>query len=137
MEKRGKNSPATNSKLKLDVSESHCTNETDSFGFNDGISHPQVFGIDDSLKFKLDNVIQADDTSNFIEPGVIIVGRRGDGGSKPQWMNDGSFLVFRKLEQHVGKWNDFVFNKWKDAGSKNAAQFGAQLMGRWQSGKCP
>lgn len=70
-----------------------------------------------------------------MDPGVIVVGRRGDNNPKPQWMTDGSFLVFRKLEQHVGKWNDFVVNKWKEAGSKNPAQFGAQLMGRWQSGE--
>lgn len=109
------------------------------FGFNDGISHPQVFGINDSpsLNFKLDDVVQANDKSNFVDPGVIVVGRHGDESHpKPQWMTDGSFLVFRKLEQHVGKWNDFVVNKWKEAGSHGPDQFGAQLMGRWQSG-CP
>jgi Dyp-type peroxidase family len=109
------------------------------FGFNDGISHPQVFGVNDSpdLKFKLDDVVQSQDTSNFVDPGVILVGRHGDENRpKPQWMKDGSFLVFRKLEQHVGKWNDFVVNRWKDVGSTGPAQFGAQLMGRWQSG-CP
>ncbi|KAF3010918.1 hypothetical protein E8E13_010014 [Curvularia kusanoi] len=108
------------------------------FGFNDGISHPEVFGINDSpnLNFKLDGVTQPADKSNFVDPGVIVVGRKGDSGTKPQWMNDGSFLVFRKLEQHVGKWNNFVVNQWKNAGSNGPAQFGAQLMGRWQSG-CP
>lgn len=113
-------------------------NEDLSFGFNDGISHPQVFGINDSssLNFKIDDVVQSVDNSNFIKPGVIIVGRDGDTThTKPQWMNDGSFLVFRKLEQHVGKWNDFVVNQWKTAGSNGPAHFGAQLMGRWQSGE--
>lgn len=120
------------------MSSVYDANSYDSFGFNDGISHPQVFGINDSpsLKFKLDDVVQPTDTSNFVDPGIIIVGRRGDENNpKPQWMTDGSFLVFRKLEQHVGKWNDFVVNKWREAGSKNPDQFGAQLMGRWQSGK--
>jgi deferrochelatase/peroxidase EfeB len=110
-----------------------------SFGFNDGISHPQVFGINDdsSLNFNIDDVVQSTDKSNFVKPGVIVVGRDGDATHiKPQWMNDGSFLVFRKLEQHVGKWNDFVVNQWKNAGSSGPAQFGAQLMGRWQSGQC-
>ncbi|KAF9696390.1 hypothetical protein EKO04_005607 [Ascochyta lentis] len=109
------------------------------FGFNDGISHPEVFGINDSpsLTFKLDDVVQPNDKSNFVDPGVIVVGRHGDESNpKPQWMTDGSFLVFRKLEQHVGKWNDFVVNKWQEAGSRGPDQFGAQLMGRWQSG-CP
>lgn len=115
----------------------HITNAT-SFGFNDGISHPQVFGVNDSssLSFKIDDVVQPKDTSNFVDPGVIVVGRHGDENNpKPQWMTDGSFLVFRKLEQHVGKWNDFVGKSWTGAGSSGPAQFGAQLMGRWQSGK--
>lgn len=116
----------------------HSTDDCLSFGFNDGISHPQVFGINDSpsLNFKIDAVFQSTDNSNFVKPGVIVVGRDGDNTHiKPQWMNDGSFLVFRKLEQHVGKWNDFVTNQWNNAGSNGPAQFGAQLMGRWQSGE--
>ena len=128
----------TNSKWSVEISLQNIANDPDSFGFNDGISHPQVFGVDDSpdLKFKLDDVVQSKDKSNFVDPGVILVGRHGDENRpKPQWMKDGSFLVFRKLEQHVGKWNDFVVNRWKGAGSTGPAQFGAQLMGRWQSGK--
>ena len=128
----------TNSKWSVKIFIQNFTYNPDSFGFNDGISHPQVFGVDDSpdLKFKLDDVVQSKDKSNFVDPGVILVGRHGDENRpKPQWMKDGSFLVFRKLEQHVGKWNDFVVNRWKGAGSTGPAQFGAQLMGRWQSGK--
>lgn len=128
----------TNSKWSVKIFIQNFTYNPDSFGFNDGISHPQVFGVNDSpdLKFKLDDVVQSKDSSNFVDPGVILVGRHGDENRpKPEWMKDGSFLVFRKLEQHVGKWNDFVANRWKDAGSKGAAQFGAQLMGRWQSGR--
>ena len=128
----------TNSKWSVEILIQNVTYNADSFGFNDGISHPQVFGVNDSpdLKFKLDDVVQSKDSSNFVDPGVILVGRHGDENRpKPQWMKDGSFLVFRKLEQHVGKWNDFVVNRWKDAGSTGPAQFGAQLMGRWQSGR--
>ena len=128
----------TNSKWSVEMLIQNVTYNPDSFGFNDGISHPQVFGINDSpdLKFKLDDVVQSKDSSNFVDPGVILVGRHGDENRpKPEWMKDGSFLVFRKLEQHVDTWNDFVANRWKDAGSKGAAQFGAQLMGRWQSGR--
>ena len=128
----------TNSKWSVKIFIQNFTYNPDSFGFNDGISHPQVFGVNDSpdLKFKLDDVVQSKDSSNFVDPGVILVGRHGDENRpKPEWMKDGSFLVFRKLEQHVGKWNDFVVNRWKDAGSTGPAQFGAQLMGRWQSGR--
>jgi hypothetical protein len=51
----------------------HSTDKELSFGFNDGISHPQVFGINDSssLSFKIDDVVQSTDNSNFVKPGVI------------------------------------------------------------------
>ncbi|KAK3112445.1 hypothetical protein LTR53_011282 [Teratosphaeriaceae sp. CCFEE 6253] len=46
----------------------------------------------------------------------------------PAWMTDGSFLCFRKLEQKVPEWNQFLV----DASN----QLGARLIGRWKSG-CP
>jgi deferrochelatase/peroxidase EfeB len=131
--------------------ERHAQPGHEHFGFNDGISHPQVIGIngpnDNQLGFALDKVTQPTDLSNSVDPGIIVVGRRGDKERasstlsgvnvqpKPTWAKDGSFLVFRKLEQHVDKWNKFVLSNWQGAGSSGPAQFGAQLMGRWQSGK--
>lgn len=62
----------------------------------------------------------------------------GEGHVKPQkrpkWMVDGSFLVFRKLEQDVQGWNDLT-SKYKLAGCDSAEQFGAKLMGRWANGE--
>jgi deferrochelatase/peroxidase EfeB len=120
-----------------------------SFGFNDGISHPQVSGIDDQGLPPVDKVLQATKASaanNFLEPGIILVGRKGDRNAdvvglsrtelveKPKWMKDGSFLVFRKLEQHVGAWNKFVRNNFQKAGLPTSTHLGAKLMGRWPSG---
>lgn len=50
-------------------------------------------------------------------------------------MNDGSFMVFRKLEQDVARWNEFLFERSKALGIKPGL-LGARLMGRWKSG-CP
>lgn len=127
----------------------YATNSSASFGFNDGISHPQIKGINgpnDKLGFTLDDVKQPTDASNSVEPGVILVGRNGDHEKadntlseitvqpKPQWMKDGSFLVFRKLEQHVGRWREFVDQNFLKAGCSSGEHLGAQLMGRWPSG---
>ena len=124
-------------------------NSCTSFGFNDGISHPQIVGINgpkDRLGFTLDDVKQPSDASNSVDPGVIIVGRNGDREQaentlsgisvqpKPQWMKDGSFLVFRKLEQHVGEWRNFVEKNFLEADCSSGVHLGAKLMGRWPSG---
>jgi Dyp-type peroxidase family len=50
-------------------------------------------------------------------------------------MNDGSFMVFRKLEQDVAGWNEFLFERSKALGIKPGL-LGARLLGRWKSG-CP
>lgn len=108
-----------------------------------------MFGLDDQKLPAIDEVVQAfdvskgKDTSNFVQPGVILVGRKGEhlgpvnGGlkDKPKWMNDGSFLVFRKLEQHVGAWDEFMEKNFTNAKLDSAKQLGARFMGRWQSGK--
>ena len=53
---------------------------------------------------------------------------------RPGWMVEGSFLVFRKLEQNVQGFLDLT-DKFASGASANADQFGAKLMGRWKSGK--
>jgi len=54
---------------------------------------------------------------------------------RPDWMHDGSFLVFRKLEQNVKAFEELT-GEYKKYGCENEAQLGAKLMGRWQSGRC-
>ena len=64
--------------------------------------------------------------------------------ARPKWMEDGSFLVFRKLEQDVGAFRELINGpfpktgapsiKAVDIGCTNADQLGAKLMGRWPSG---
>ena len=103
----------------------------DSFGFQDGISQPLMKGIDE---------LDADAAVNMnTDPELLIVTEDtwSEEGSvpRPKWMYDGSFLVFRKLEQNV-KGFEALIGQWHDKNCESKAHMGAKLMGRWQSGKC-
>ena len=67
---------------------------------------------------------------------VIIVDTSGT-TTRPVWMNDGSFLVFRKLHQDVFKFDALVAkaSSLGDDTTKSAEKLGAKLMGRWKSGR--
>jgi deferrochelatase/peroxidase EfeB len=93
-----------------------------SFGYNDGISQPAIDGIDKAPK--------GQDT---IEQGVILCNRGSNAGRHPDWMTDGSFMCFRKLEQNVPAWNKFLIDASNTLGTWSD-QLGARLIGRWKSG---
>ncbi|KAK1141044.1 dye-decolorizing heme-containing peroxidase [Aspergillus melleus] len=94
------------------------------FGFEDGVSQPQLDGLDDDVK-------QGEPA--LVPPGIIINGEPGYRTKQPDWATDGSFFVFRKLQQYVPE-----FQKWVDDTAPehklNSDQLGARLMGRWKSG---
>lgn len=122
------------------------------FGFQDGLSQPAVTG------FRLPNAGEAATgmfmpllsvgsalltiNINYIvsEAGVILLGQPGDdlAKSRPTWAIDSSFVVFRKLRQHVPEFNDFVANHpIKDPGlghEQGSDLLGARMVGRWKSG---
>jgi deferrochelatase/peroxidase EfeB len=97
--------------------------EISSFGFNDGISQPAIDGVDKAPK--------GQDT---IDQGVILCNRGSNAGQHPDWMTDGSFMCFRKLEQNVPAWNKFLVDTSNTLGTWSG-QLGARLIGRWPSGK--
>jgi hypothetical protein len=53
---------------------------------------------------------------------------------RPSWTHDGTFLVFRKLEQDV-KGFKTLKSGFKDYDCENEAHMGAKLMGRWPGGE--
>ena len=63
-------------------------------------------------------------------------GVQGNARLRPEWMVDGSFLAFRKLEQNVQEWLNLV-NKHANVNCDTPEHCGAKLMGRWPSGECP
>ncbi|PVF93168.1 Dyp-type peroxidase [Serendipita vermifera] len=120
------------------------------FGYADGISQPYVHFYNDAEKDRKPLPGQLE-----VNPGVLLVGQPGDpvinppnsrpAGTRPEWALNGSFLVYRHLQQKVPEWNKMI----KDAatalipiptaGGKDVADMealiGARLIGRWKSGK--
>ncbi|KAK4696204.1 hypothetical protein P7C71_g1673, partial [Lecanoromycetidae sp. Uapishka_2] len=105
------------------------------FGFRDGISQPLLKGINSDKALEDDKYMETDQniiTVSKNPPGTQD-GIKADPKRRPDWMVDGSFLAFRKLEQDVQGWINLV-NKFELAGCGSADHCGAKLMGRWKSG---
>ena len=122
-----------------------------SFGFEDGISQPLLTGIDLKSALEKDEAIKKITPKRSMQTpqDIITVTNVSDQITKPSarplWMMDGSFLVFRKLEQDVAAFRELIQQPFRDTtstgvnatqfGCKNADQLGAKLMGRWPSGR--
>ncbi|KAF8322306.1 peroxidase TAP [Clavulina sp. PMI_390] len=102
------------------------------FGFLDGISNPAVQGFSTSTL----------PGQAVVPNGSILTNRIGDTGVRPLtgWTKDGSFLVFRKLQQFVPEFNAYLnANAVQNAAGTLTTQqgadlLGARMVGRWKSG---
>lgn len=78
----------------------HCdrSDGLESFGFEDHISQPLIVGLDPA---------PGRGEPLACLPGYIFVGRDGDPRKNvmPLWTHDGSFLVFRQLDEKVPEFN--------------------------------
>lgn len=106
-------------------------------GFKDGISSPCIKSLSDILPGQIE-----------IKPGVLICGQEGDEiKDRPSWTKNGSFLVYRQLNQFVPEFNKFLFDNPVVAPSdpripfppdwtheKGSELTGARMVGRWKSG---
>ncbi|PYI17504.1 Dyp-type peroxidase [Aspergillus violaceofuscus CBS 115571] len=103
------------------------------FGYEDHISQPKIRGLDPT---------PAPGEPHACPPGYIFLGFEGDPNKKrgPAWAKEGSFLVFRQLDQKVPEFEKFLEEKASQipgpnyAGPNGPAKLGAHLMGRWKSG---
>lgn len=98
------------------------------FGFEDEISQPQIRGLDPEPR-------QGEPSS--VSPGWIFTGLEGDKAVQPEWATEGSFLVFREIEQKVPEFEKFVKEQSKSMSSFDdgtGEKLGAYLMGRWKNG---
>ncbi|CCM05512.1 uncharacterized protein FIBRA_07737 [Fibroporia radiculosa] len=109
------------------------------FGYMDGISQPAMRGI-----------IVPNPGQIQVDPGVIITGYEGDPMLKkrPDWAKDGTFMVFRKLQQLVPEFHKYLNDngpRWKEfvpkvdttkqlTDKEGAELWGARIVGRWPSG---
>ncbi|KAJ7931178.1 fungal peroxidase [Mycena leptocephala] len=98
------------------------------FGFLDGISNPAITGF-------TANVMPG---QAVVAAGSILVNETGDSVTRPTWAKDGSFLVFRQLEQLVPEFNKFLTDNPIVEDGLTAQQgsdlLGARMVGRWKSG---
>lgn len=94
------------------------------FGFRDGLSQPLINGLDDE---KID---KRKINKDSFEPHYFVTHSLKN---ELKWANNGSFLVFRKLEQDVNGFRDFL--KVKSLEYRiNPELLAAKIMGRWKSG---
>lgn len=100
--------------------------QVEHFGFRDGVSQPLIKGVDDH-KIKMRNFYK----DIFYPEDFVLFGL----SQELRWANNGSFLVFRKLEQNVQAFWDFM----KKSREENMVddppeQLGTKIVGRWKSG---
>lgn len=101
----------------------------DHFGYRDRLSQPIIEGSGDE---------PTPGSGTPLKAGEFILGypdERGPGPALPQpevLSRNGSFMAYRRLEEHVGKFRDFL----RQHGETREEQelVAAKLMGRWRSG---
>jgi Dyp-type peroxidase family len=94
------------------------------FGWQDGISQPGVNGLTTPFPGQ-----------QMVDPGLFVLGYPG-GGPDPlplPWMRNGSFMVFRQLQQLVPEFDAFILSAANELGV-DPVLLGARLVGRWKSG---
>jgi len=111
------------------------------FGFCDGISQPIIEGTKDA-----EGLSSKQARFDVIKPGEFVIGYRGE--RDPRWtgtdpagslQRNGTYLVFRDLEQDVDAFDNFLTRTaQKVLGSDKASArewVAARLIGRWRSGQ--
>jgi Dyp-type peroxidase family len=71
----------------------------------------------------------------MVDPGLFVLGYPG-GGPDPlplPWMRNGSFMVFRQLQQLVPEFGAFIMSAANELGI-DSVLLGGRLIGRWKSG---
>jgi Dyp-type peroxidase family len=113
------------------------------FGFLDGVSQPGIRGVTRPSQpvYHPDEGLPGQD---LLWPGEFVFGypgQRADDPVKPgppppmaaPWMKDGSFMVFRRLEQKVPEFSRFVTERAARLGMDREL-LAARMVGRWKSG---
>jgi Dyp-type peroxidase family len=113
------------------------------FGYRDGISQPGIRGLTERSS-RATNPDQGLPGQDLIWPGEFVFGYPGQDPSdamKPgppphmaaPWLRNGSYMVFRRLEQKVPEFRRFVADHAARLGME-PDRLGARMFGRWKSG---
>jgi Dyp-type peroxidase family len=101
----------------------------DHFGYHDRLSQPAVKGLDDT---------PPPGSGDPLEPGEFFLGYPDEDSLSPPLpqpeilARNGSYLAYRQLEEHVGRFRDFLREHGKTPEEQEFVA--AKLMGRWRSG---
>ncbi|MEM9326880.1 MAG: Dyp-type peroxidase [Bacteroidota bacterium] len=105
------------------------------FGFKDGISQPVIRGLG-----------RQSSEDNYVNAGEFILGYENDYGKEPHspriqkgemdFGKNGSYMVFRQLEQHVPLFWNTVCDHFggKNEGREKGIELAAKMVGRWLNG---
>ena len=99
------------------------------FGYRDRLSEPAIEG---------NGVVPSPGTGEPLKPGEFILGYPDEHGviadsPRPEILaRNGSYMAYRRLEEHVGKFRDFLQEHGETAEEQEL--IAAKLMGRWRSG---
>lgn len=103
--------------------------ETEPFGFRDGLNHPSVEG---------SGIPGTDPHETPLKAGEFVLGYRDEMGgfaSVPQpdvLGRNGTYVVFRKLHQRVAEFRKYI--QGQASGVEDEELVAAKMMGRWRSG---
>lgn len=100
----------------------------DHFGYRDRLSQPVIEGTDD---------IPFAGCGGPLKAGEFILGYPDESGQPypvpvPEVSRNGSYMAYRRLEEHVGKFRDFLAEHGESRDEQEL--IAAKLMGRWRSG---
>ena len=101
----------------------------DHFGYRDRLSQPVVEGSGDE---------PTPGSGAPLKPGEFIVGYPDEIGppvglpQPPELVRNGTYMAYRRLEEHVGRFRDFLREHGKTPEGEEL--LAAKLMGRWRSG---
>jgi Dyp-type peroxidase family len=104
-------------------------NETEAFGFRDGISHPAIEG---------SGIPGSNPLERPLRPGEFVLGYPDEMGEtqaipQPEVLGrNGSYVVYRKLHQRVALFRQYL--KANSPAPEDAELLAAKMMGRWRSG---
>ena len=101
----------------------------DHFGYRDRLSQPVIEGTDD---------VPTPGSGPPLKPGEFILGYPDESGRsidlpQPEILSrNGSYMAYRRLQEHVGKFRDFLRQHGETPEEQELVA--AKLMGRWRSG---